>query len=85
MTFYDRLTQRLLRGPVESTLGALIGVMDDVGRSALLDRHVQRGHDEFGTQMGFHRPANHAPAPRVEDDGEIREPGPRRDVRDISQ
>src|SRR5207247_9697478 len=25
-----------------------------------------------------------APAPRVEDDGEIQEPGPRRDVRDIS-
>jgi hypothetical protein len=52
--------------------------MDDVGRPALRDGHVQRGQDELRPQMRVHRPADHAATPRIEDDGEIQEAGPPR-------
>src|SRR6266446_3718658 len=64
-------------------LAALIRVMNHRGRSALRDGHVERGQDELGAEMGFHRPADDAATPRVEHDGEIQEAGPRRDVRDV--
>src|SRR5882724_5846944 len=73
----------VLRRLVESTLPALIRVMNHRGRSALRDGHVERGQDELGAEMGFHRPADDAATPRVEHDGEIQEAGPRRDVRDV--
>jgi len=57
--------------------------MNDVGGPALLDGHVQGRQDELGPEMGFHRPTDHAPAPGVEDDGEIQKPGPRRNVGDV--
>ncbi len=53
-------------------LTPLIGVMNHIGRAALRDRHVERGQDELGAKMGRHRPADDAPAPRVEHDREIR-------------
>src|SRR5256712_2199624 len=64
-------------------LAALIRVMNHRGRSALCDGHVERGQDELGAEMGFHRPADDAATPRVEHDGEIQKAGPRRDVRDV--
>ena len=45
--------------------------------------HVQRGQDELRPQMRVHRPADDAATPRIEDDGEIQEAGPRGDVGDV--
>src|SRR5438309_1388479 len=64
-------------------LAALIRVMNDVRRPTLRDGHIQRGQDELGPEMGFHRPADHAPTPRIEHDGEIQEAGPGRHVGDV--
>ena len=57
--------------------------MDHLGRPALADRHVQRVEDQLGPEMRRHRPADHPAAPGVEDDGEVQEAGPGRDVRDV--
>jgi hypothetical protein len=83
MTFYDRLTQRLLRRPVESTLAAVVGVMNHLGRAALSQRHVESGQDELSAQMRLHGPADDAAAPGIEHDGEVQEAGPGRDVGDV--
>src|SRR5437870_10324731 len=64
-------------------LAALIRVMPDVRRPTLRDGHIQRGQDELSPEMGFHRPADHASAPDIEDDGEIEEAGPGRHVGDV--
>src|SRR5438445_727372 len=73
----------VLRRPLEFTLAALIRVMNDVRRPTLRDGHIQRGQDELSPEMGFHRPADHASAPDIEDDGEIEEAGPGRHVGDV--
>ena len=39
-------------------LGALIGVMDDLGRAPLPQREVECLEHQLGAQMGFHRPAH---------------------------
>jgi hypothetical protein len=67
---------------IEVCLAALIGVMDDVGRPALGERHVQRIEDELGPEVRGHRPADDTTPPRIED-GEIQEAGPGRDVGDV--
>src|SRR5439155_20715033 len=85
-TAHRRPDARLATTPAEGerrVLAALIRVMNHLGRSALRDGHVERGQDELGAEMGFHRPADDATTPRVEHDGEIQEAGPRRDVRDV--
>src|SRR6266446_6823875 len=64
-------------------LGALVRVMDDIGGPALGHGHLERAQDELGAEMRFHRPADHATAPRIEDDGEIEKPRPCRAVRDV--
>src|SRR5438445_3785013 len=73
----------VLRRPIELRLAALIRVMNDVRRPTLRDGHIQRGQDELSPEMGFHRPADHASAPDIEDDGEIEEAGPGRHVGDV--
>jgi hypothetical protein len=83
MRFYDRLTQAVLRRPIELGLRALVGVMDHGGRPPLHHGHVQRVEDEFSPQLGGHRPADHPATPRIEDDGQIEEAGPCRDVGDV--
>jgi hypothetical protein len=83
MRFYERLTQAVLRRPVELGLTPLIGVMNHVGRPPLRERHVERGQDELRAQMRGHGPADDAAAPRIEHDGEIQEAGPRGDVGDV--
>ena len=72
-----------MRRPVEPKLAALIGMVDHVRRAALGERHVERVEDEVGAQVRRHRPADDATAPRVEDDGQVQEAGPGRDVRDV--
>src|SRR2546425_11141737 len=47
-------------------LAALIRVMNHLGWSALRDGHVERGQDELGAEMGFHRPADDPATPCVE-------------------
>ncbi len=64
-------------------LRSLIGVMDDAIGSALPERHVEGIEHEAGAQVVGHGPADHAPAEDIQHDGEIKEPGPGRDVRDI--
>src|SRR5690349_13766878 len=64
-------------------LASLVRVVDDVRRSTLLDGHVQRVEHELGAEMGRHRPADDATTPNVEHDGEVEEPSPGGDVRDI--
>ena len=55
-------------------LATLVRVMNHRRRSALRHGHVQRGEDELRAEMRFHRPANHAATPRIDDDGQIQEP-----------
>ena len=57
--------------------------VSDNGLRVLRHRHVQRGQDELGPEMGLHRPADDAPTPRIEHDGEKEEAGPGRNVRDV--
>src|SRR6266849_2468441 len=75
-TAHRRPDAGLATAPAEGerrVLAALIRVMNHRGRSALRDGHVERGQDELGAEMGFHRPADDAATPRVEHDGEIQE------------
>src|SRR4030095_3138720 len=83
MTFCDRLTQRLLRRPVESTLAALVGMMDHGGGPPLRHSHVESIEHQLSAQVRRHRPADYAATPRIEDDSQIEEAGPGRDVGDI--
>ena len=52
-------------------LAASIRVMNDVGRLALRDGHVERGEDELSAQMSCHGPADDAAAPHIEHKGQI--------------
>src|SRR5580700_6184043 len=54
----------VLRRPVDSTLGALVAVVDDIARLALTDRHLQCRQDQLGPQMRLHRPADDPTAER---------------------
>jgi hypothetical protein len=73
----------VLQRPVEPKLAALIRMVDHVRRTALRERHVQGIEHELSPQVRCHRPADDAAAPRVENDGEVQEAGPGRDVRDV--
>lgn len=64
-------------------LGALIGVMDDFGRTALPQRKIERLEHQLGAQMGFHGPAHNLAAEDVEYHREVEEPGPGRDIGDV--
>lgn len=64
-------------------LAALVGVVNRVAGPALDEREVQRLRDEVGAETSRHRPADDAATPRIEDNGEVQEAGPRRDVRDV--
>src|SRR2546425_656877 len=64
-------------------LAALIRMVDDLGRPALVHGHRQRVEDELRAEVGGHGPADHTAAPGIEHDGEIQEAGPRRDVGDV--
>ena len=53
----------------EECMAALIGVMDDVARPALAERHVEGVEDELAAEVLGHRPADNAAAERVQHDG----------------
>jgi len=57
--------------------------MDHRGRTPLRRGHVQGIEHQFGAQVRRHRPADHAATPHIEDDGQIEETRPGRDVGDI--
>src|SRR3989338_962291 len=61
-------------------LASLVRVVNDVRRSPVEEGHVEGVEHEFGSEMGFHRPAHDPPAPGVQDDREVEESGPSRDV-----
>lgn len=70
----------MLRQPVESTLAALVAVVDDAFGFALLQRHVQRCEHEVCGHAFSHGPAHHAPAPDINDNRQVEEPHPGRHV-----
>ena len=70
----------MLRRPFESTLAAMVGMMNHGGGTTLPERHVECFEHQFCTQMGFHRPAHDAPAERVEHHREIEKAHPGWDV-----
>ena len=67
---------------VAGVLAPAIRVMHDRLGPALRQRPVECGEHELSPEMRRHGPANDAPRPDVEHEGEIEEAGPRRDVRD---
>ena len=58
-------------------------MIHDVRWLSLCEGHVERIEHQFGTQVRGHRPADDAPTPGVEDDGQIQKPCPRRNVGDV--
>ena len=64
-------------------LTALIGVMDDIDRTTLLNGHVQGIEHQLGPEVVRHRPAHDASAEHVEDNGQIQEASGGRDVGDV--
>src|SRR5271155_1295660 len=73
----------MLRRPFESTLAALVGMMNYPGRAPLPERHVERLEDQFGTQISFHRPAHDPSAEDVEHHRQIEKAGPGWNVGDV--
>ncbi len=64
-------------------LRALIGVMDDVFRPALLKRHLEGGENQAGAQVAGHGPAHDTAAEGIQDDGQVEEAGPGWQVGDV--
>src|SRR3954453_5889831 len=79
---YDRLRQTLRR-PLELGLAALVRMMDHVARPTLAEGHVQGVHNQLGSQMVGHRPADDPAAPDIHDDRQIEEARRGRDVDEI--
>ncbi len=65
-------------------LATMVGMVDDVLGAALPDSHLQSLQDQLGAQVGCHGPADNPAAPGVEHDGQIQEPRPRWNVRNVS-
>ena len=64
-------------------LRALVGAVNDGLGPAIAQRHVEGAQHELGPQVRGHRPPDHAPAERIQRDGEVEEPGPGRNVGDV--
>src|SRR5437879_9942791 len=86
MTFYDRLTPRLLRGPGESTLHAAITVMDEpliASKWAIVERLLKRIERQIAAQRTGYAPANDPPGEHVDDERHVGEASPGRDIRQV--
>ena len=73
----------LLRRPRESALGATIAVMDEtaaVRRPSVMKRLLQSIQDEVGVRRSASSPADNTAGVGVDDEGDIDEAGPGRDV-----
>jgi len=57
--------------------------MNHVRRRSLGNCHVQRCCDQRCSQVRSHRPTDDLATPHIEDDGQIEEPHPRRDICDV--
>lgn len=64
-------------------LRALVAVMNDIVGSALVQRHVQGIEHEVGFQVRLHGPADHSVTPRIDDDRQVQEAAPGRDIGDV--
>src|SRR3954453_12911444 len=64
-------------------LTALVRMMDHVSRPTLAEGHVQGVHNQLGSQMVGHRPADDPAAPDIHDDCRIEEARRGRDVDEI--
>jgi hypothetical protein len=73
----------VLRRPLETALATLIAVVNDIGRPALTDRHVQRGQNQLRPQVGLHRRTDDPVAEGVQKHGQIQELRRGRDERDV--
>src|SRR5512145_2166431 len=84
---YRRPHLRFLAAKPEGDRGvlrAVIGVMHDAFRPSLPERHVERAEHELSSQVLGHAPANDSAAKGIEDHRQVQEPGPSRDVGDVS-
>ena len=61
----------------------MIGVMDHLVRTALRESAFYRAQHQLAPQVILHRPADDAPAERIQHDGQIHKAGPGRNVSDI--
>ena len=62
------------RKAVEVVIGR-VGVVDDGGRLALQQSHLQGIKHPLGPQVGCHRPAHDAPTEGIQHDAQAQEPG----------
>ncbi len=65
-------------------LAALVGVVDHPRWMPLPDGHLQGGEYQFRAQVSGHGPPNHPAAPGIDHHSQIQEPGPGRDIGDVS-
>ncbi len=65
-------------------LRALVAVMNHPVHTAPPEGHVQRVQDQFGAQVGGHRPADHPAAEGVQHHRHVQKPRPRPDIGDVS-
>ena len=76
----------VLRRPLDSTLGAGVGMGDEPGEEGVTppDRLLQGMHDKVSAHMAFDVPAHDHPGVDVDHEGHIRHAGPRRAVSEIA-
>jgi hypothetical protein len=84
--FYAPVNTAALRRPLEPALHTAVAVVDEPGEVLALtgpDRHIQRVEGQVGAQALGDAPAQDAPAEHVGDERRVREPRPRRHIRDV--
>src|SRR5262245_18652731 len=81
--FYNRLTQPVLRRPVELALPPAVAVMDErlrTGARAIVERWFQRIKGQLASQRTRHTPAHDPAGEDVDHERDVREAPPRRHV-----
>src|SRR2546430_14527252 len=79
MSIYSQVNKPVLRRPVETGLGAAVGVVDelDVGAGAAQpERHLERVEHEVGAHVRRELPADDHPTVGVDHEREVDEPLP---------
>ena len=88
MNTYALCNRPVLRPPIESSLHAPVGVMDEpveivTGSGAIPDRLLQRMQRKVGLERSGCLPTNDAPREHVGDERDVHEPGPGSDIGQI--
>src|SRR5271168_1357722 len=81
-------TKIVLRRPLESALGAAVAMVDEataVGWPSGVERLFQSVQDKLGMGRSAGPPADDPPDVGVDDEGDVDEAGPGRDIRKIRQ